>query len=67
MCAYVLCHLFQRAAMPVSLPAPVYYAHLVCYRARHHMAALMDQNARNATANNALVVTEALRSTMYFC
>ncbi|KAH0484261.1 MAG: uncharacterized protein KVP18_003484 [Porospora cf. gigantea A] len=31
---YYLCHLFGRATKSVSLPAPVYYAHLACDRVR---------------------------------
>jgi eukaryotic translation initiation factor 2C len=31
---YQLCHVYVRCARSVSLPAPVYYAHLAAYRAR---------------------------------
>uniref|UniRef100_A0A1I8BI44 Piwi domain-containing protein n=1 Tax=Meloidogyne hapla TaxID=6305 RepID=A0A1I8BI44_MELHA len=41
-CSNNLCYLFARAPMPVSIPAPVYYAHLACFRARHHYAAADD-------------------------
>ncbi|KAG8895019.1 hypothetical protein FRC00_008127 [Tulasnella sp. 408] len=30
-----LCHVYARSTRSVSLPAPVYYAHLVCSRANH--------------------------------
>ncbi|KAG8946516.1 hypothetical protein FRC00_009540, partial [Tulasnella sp. 408] len=30
-----LCHIYARSTRSVSLPAPVYYAHLVCSRANH--------------------------------
>uniref|UniRef100_A0A915LY55 Uncharacterized protein n=1 Tax=Meloidogyne javanica TaxID=6303 RepID=A0A915LY55_MELJA len=42
-CSNNLCYLFARAPMPVSIPAPVYYAHLACFRARHHYAAADDE------------------------
>lgn len=38
-CSNNLCNLYARCQKPVSIPAPVYYAHLACYRARHHWAA----------------------------
>ncbi|KAF9261759.1 Piwi-domain-containing protein [Marasmius fiardii PR-910] len=34
--SFALCHLFARSTRSVSLPAPVYYAHLVCGRAKNH-------------------------------
>ncbi|PBK70116.1 Piwi-domain-containing protein [Armillaria solidipes] len=34
--AYLLCHTFARATKSVSIPAPVYYAHLVCGKAKQH-------------------------------
>jgi eukaryotic translation initiation factor 2C len=36
MVSYRLCHLYQRCPRSVSLPAPVYFADLVCERARQH-------------------------------
>ncbi|KAJ3740285.1 Piwi domain-containing protein [Lentinula detonsa] len=36
--AYSLCHTYQRSTRSVKLPAPVYYADLVCQRARFHFA-----------------------------
>jgi len=33
---FYLSHLHQRASRAVSLPAPVYYAHLLAYRARYY-------------------------------
>ncbi|VDM38397.1 unnamed protein product [Toxocara canis] len=35
--AYALCHLYARCARSVSIPAPVYYAHLACQRARYYI------------------------------
>ncbi|KAF9559498.1 argonaute-like protein [Agrocybe pediades] len=34
--SYALCHLYGRATRSVSIPAPVYYADIVCSRARNH-------------------------------
>ncbi|XP_035232913.1 protein argonaute-1-like isoform X2 [Stegodyphus dumicola] len=34
---YQLCHTYARCTRSVSIPAPVYYAHLVAFRARYHM------------------------------
>ncbi|KAK0227666.1 argonaute-like protein [Armillaria fumosa] len=34
--AFLLCHTFARATKSVSIPAPVYYAHLVCGKAKQH-------------------------------
>lgn len=35
---YQLCHTYVRCTRSVSVPAPVYYAHLVACRARFHLA-----------------------------
>ena len=32
---YRLCSVYARCSKPVSIPAPVYYAHLACKRAAH--------------------------------
>ena len=34
---YQLCHVYARCTRSVSMPAPAYYAHLVAFRARHHV------------------------------
>ncbi|KAI6174172.1 Dolichyl-diphosphooligosaccharide--protein glycosyltransferase subunit 1 [Aphelenchoides besseyi] len=39
-CTNILCNLVGRTSGPVSLPAPVQYAHLVCYRARSYINSL---------------------------
>ncbi|KAF9036079.1 Piwi-domain-containing protein [Hymenopellis radicata] len=36
MMAYTLCHVYARSTSAVSIPAPVYYAHIVCSRAKTH-------------------------------
>ncbi|KAG8764009.1 hypothetical protein FRC12_008333 [Ceratobasidium sp. 428] len=32
-----LCHVYARATRSVSIPPPVYYADIVCGRAKHHL------------------------------
>jgi len=74
-CAYALCHLFARAPMAVSIPAPVYYAHLACYRARkHYLCSAGDGNTPPAGAGQQadvdhapVIVAEPLKLRMYFC
>jgi len=34
--AFELCHVYARATRSVSIPAPVYYADIVCARAKIH-------------------------------
>ncbi|KAF8268490.1 argonaute-like protein [Lactarius quietus] len=34
--SYALCHVYARCTRSVSVPAPVYYAHNVCTRAKNH-------------------------------
>jgi eukaryotic translation initiation factor 2C len=34
--SYALCHVYARCTRSVSLPAPIYYAHNVCTRAKNH-------------------------------
>ncbi|KAJ7389269.1 argonaute 1 [Desmophyllum pertusum] len=34
---YQLCHVYARCTRSVSMPAPAYYAHLVAFRAKHHV------------------------------
>ncbi|KAG9103624.1 pre-mRNA-splicing factor cwc22 [Ceratobasidium sp. 370] len=36
---YQLCHVYARATRSVSIPPPVYYADIVCGRAKHHLPA----------------------------
>ncbi|QRW00817.1 protein argonaute 1 [Ceratobasidium sp. AG-Ba] len=50
---YALCHTYARATRSVSIPAPVYYADLVCGRARNHLPPGVelefDDDAKNLT------------------
>jgi len=34
--SFALCHVYARATRSVSIPAPVYYADIVCARAKNH-------------------------------
>jgi len=36
--SYALCHVYARSTRSVSIPAPVYYADIVCARAKNHYA-----------------------------
>ncbi|KAJ7061559.1 ribonuclease H-like domain-containing protein [Mycena amicta] len=36
--SFALCHVYARATRSVSIPAPVYYADIVCARAKHHFS-----------------------------
>ncbi|EFO28035.2 hypothetical protein LOAG_00451 [Loa loa] len=47
---YALCHVYARCNKSVSIPAPVYYAHLACDRARRLLKyARMGEALRNET------------------
>ncbi|KAI1702280.1 piwi domain-containing protein [Ditylenchus destructor] len=69
-CSFSLCHLFARAPMSVSLPAPVFYAHLCCYRARRHFMDQRDAPDR-PTGDDAFErmvrVHDYIKPRMYFC
>src|SRR5271168_5427247 len=34
--SFALCHVYARSTRSVSIPAPVYYADIVCSRAKNH-------------------------------
>ncbi|KAF8525338.1 Piwi domain-containing protein [Gautieria morchelliformis] len=40
--SYTLCHVYARATRSVSIPAPVYYADIVCARGRFHSRLIHD-------------------------
>lgn len=42
---FALCHLYGRCNRSVSIPAPVYYAHLACARASYHDNALFGSRS----------------------
>ncbi|KAG2021246.1 eukaryotic translation initiation factor 2C [Coprinopsis cinerea AmutBmut pab1-1] len=47
--SYALCHVYARATRSVSIPAPVYYADIVCARAKTHY----DPQGRHLLADTA--------------
>ncbi|RIA95249.1 Piwi domain-containing protein [Glomus cerebriforme] len=68
--SYNLCYVFARCTRAVSLVPPVYYAHLVCSRARFHATGenWSDTDSTSegpGTANYAVVKPELLK-VMYF-
>jgi len=80
--SYALCHVYARATRSVSIPAPVYYADIVCSRAKHHydpsqgMDLSISETATNTTEAAATLerLRQAFRPThermkrlMYFC
>ncbi|OQR76779.1 protein argonaute-3-like [Tropilaelaps mercedesae] len=76
--SYNLCHTYGRCARSVSIPAPIYYAHLAAARARHHMIALDSQQELSESESSsgidqpnevrlrAIKVCESLRGERYF-
>lgn len=74
-----LCHTYVRCARAVSIPAPVYYAHHVAFRARYHLKEVDRGSSEGSTASGGEGVTlekeeliravrihDKLSSTMYF-
>ncbi|TEB35970.1 Piwi-domain-containing protein [Coprinellus micaceus] len=48
--AYALCHVYAKATRSVSIPAPVYYADLVCLRHSYHFAPGVEYRLRAANS-----------------
>jgi len=44
--SFALCHVYARATRSVSIPAPVYYADIVCSRAKNHFDPADARNLR---------------------
>ncbi|KIK51680.1 hypothetical protein GYMLUDRAFT_50405 [Collybiopsis luxurians FD-317 M1] len=74
--AYALCHTYQRSTRSVKIPAPVYYADLVCRRAKFHFSpqysnqleGLSDaaSNEQPAMENDFQALHPDLRKKMHF-
>ncbi|KAF5348341.1 hypothetical protein D9758_010939 [Tetrapyrgos nigripes] len=78
--SFALCHVYARSTRSVSIPAPVYYADIVCSRARNHYdpdSTLFssesgtsdgsnDQPALEAYKRNFRGIHKSLESSMYF-
>lgn len=76
--SYYLCHTYARCARSVSIPAPVYYAHLAAFRAKEHIASACNISSASSVSSSgsdtlsteqyvsAVKVTEAMQRNMYF-
>ncbi|KAL1482935.1 hypothetical protein MTO96_013348 [Rhipicephalus appendiculatus] len=76
--SYYLCHTYARCARSVSIPAPVYYAHLAAFRAKEHIASACNISSASSVSSSgsdrvtteqyvsAVRVTEAMQKNMYF-
>ena len=54
---YSLCHVYQRCQRSVSIPAPVYYAHLVAYRATVHLQDVDDGGSSTYSGDDNITLT----------
>ncbi|KAL0580037.1 hypothetical protein V5O48_001972 [Marasmius crinis-equi] len=76
--AYSLCHCYSRATRAVKIPAPVYYADLVCRRAKFHYDPDMyeELSAQSETSDDGVhldfykkkfsPINERMKTYMYF-
>ncbi|KAF8209462.1 argonaute-like protein [Mycena galopus ATCC 62051] len=73
--SFALCHVYARSTRSVSIPAPVYYADIVCARAKFHFdpfSQQSDSGATDASANleafkkDYLPLHESQKFRMYF-
>lgn len=77
--SYYLCHTYARCARSVSIPAPVYYAHLAAYRAKNHIMSKVDVSSSGSDSSGgsgdcvatsqyveAVRVLDSFRTSMYF-
>ncbi|KAH7944222.1 hypothetical protein HPB52_017437 [Rhipicephalus sanguineus] len=76
--SYYLCHTYARCARSVSIPAPVYYAHLAAFRAKEHIASACNVSSGSSFSSEggdsvtteqyvrAVSVSQDLKKTMYF-
>ncbi|VBB30375.1 unnamed protein product [Acanthocheilonema viteae] len=58
---FALCHLYARCNRSVSIPAPVYYAHLACSRAGVHNDTLYNQQYSSKLLDSACSQQETVR------
>ncbi|CAE6431878.1 unnamed protein product [Rhizoctonia solani] len=61
---FALCHVYARATRSVSIPPPVYYADIVCGRARHHLPPDFDMSdsATIASGTDAEAMLERIKA-----
>ncbi|KIJ37387.1 hypothetical protein M422DRAFT_231745 [Sphaerobolus stellatus SS14] len=76
--SYLLCHVYARSTRSVSIPAPVYYADIVCARGRFHSKLIHDgEDSAGSTVTGDGVtledhkrafrnISENMRDSMYF-
>ncbi|KAH6927291.1 hypothetical protein HPB50_001252 [Hyalomma asiaticum] len=62
---YSLCHVYARCDKPVSIPTPVYYAHLAAARASCYMRA-HAQNTSTAVNTNDIQPKHDMKKQMFF-
>ncbi|KAH9035273.1 argonaute-like protein [Lactarius hengduanensis] len=78
--SYALCHVYAPATCSVSIPAPVYYAKLVCTHSKHHFDPRLDLTISETATDTTEATTtlerfrqafkpthEHLKGLMYFC
>ncbi|KAI0313364.1 argonaute-like protein [Amylostereum chailletii] len=74
--SFALCHVYARTTRSVSIPAPIYYADIVCSRAKHHYdpqwhltstGSETDQETLAAFRRDFKPLHERQRTRMYFC
>ncbi|KAJ7197205.1 argonaute-like protein [Mycena pura] len=49
--SFELCHVYAKATRSVSIPAPVYYADLVCGRGKYHIDPSLDMDIDGSTTS----------------
>ncbi|KAL5488099.1 hypothetical protein ACEPAI_6207 [Sanghuangporus weigelae] len=53
--SYALCHVYARSTRSVSIPAPVYYADIVCARAKNHFDPKFKEESDTHTSDETAV------------
>ncbi|XP_075737858.1 protein argonaute-4 isoform X2 [Rhipicephalus microplus] len=77
--SFYLCHTYARCSRSVSIPAPVYYAHLAASRAKNHVISKVDVSSSSSDSSGAsadsittsqyvqaVKVLDNLQTAMYF-
>ncbi|KAL3218511.1 hypothetical protein MRX96_050693 [Rhipicephalus microplus] len=77
--SFYLCHTYARCSRSVSIPAPVYYAHLAASRAKNHVIGKVDVSSSSSDSSGAsadsittsqyvqaVKVLDNLQTAMYF-
>ncbi|KAF9181636.1 Eukaryotic translation initiation factor 2C [Haplosporangium sp. Z 11] len=66
-----LCHLYSRCPKAVSIVPPVYYAHLLAFRARHYQGAEFSDTSSTSSGGSlqnvpTFQISPSLKNVMYF-